>query len=278
MKRSLAEVLNTTNEPEVIPETLYSTIIEAMRKKLLGTQFVALRIGPSGCKGSNVQIISSTKDALKVYTVAEGTDVPMSKEGFTKRTLTPLKYGTRPVITKEMQEDSQWDQAQRALVEAGYQMAKKLDSLIMSAIEAGNTVASNTVSGGAAITIDNITQGMYNLEVADYTPTDLICSAEVIKDIRNIDTFVEADKSGVTDPSKSLIGTIFGMQVWFTNQVTAKYAYIIDRDHAIALVEKRPLTIEGYKDEIKDLSGLVLTARWVASYKEAGACCVITTS
>jgi hypothetical protein len=82
----------------------------------------------------------------------------------------------------------------------------------------------------------------------------------------------------VTNPSKALIGVIYGMRVWQTNMATANYAYIIDKDHALMLAEKRPITVEKYNDVTRDLSGVVLTARWVARYLRANACCVITTT
>ncbi len=91
--------------------------------------------------------------------------------------------------------------------------------------------------------------------------------------MRQIAEFVHADKAGVTNISESLIGTIFGMKVWVSRNINnSAYAYGIDRDWALMLGEKRPITIEKYDDVTKDLSGLVFTARWKARYLQPGAC------
>jgi HK97 family phage major capsid protein len=278
MAQRLQELMTTTTEPEMIPSQIYNTVIDAVKDKLIGTNLLALRIGPDNIPGSSVDVVTQDVNSMTVYTLGEGQEVPISLEAVSTFNLKPVKYGLRPLITKEMVEDNKWDIIQRNLTESGYAMARKLDSLIIAQIEAGDTAASHTVTGGTAITIAKITEGMYNLEYDGYTPSDFVVSAEVAQDIRNIDTFVEADKAGITNPSKGLIGTIFGMRVWQTNMATAKYAYIIDKDHAVVLAEKRPITVEKYNDVTRDLSGVVLTARWVSRYLRANACCVITTT
>jgi HK97 family phage major capsid protein len=278
MAQRLQELMTTTTEPEMIPSQIYNTVIEAVKDKLIGTNLLALRIGSDGIPGSSVDVVTQDVNSMTVSTLAEGQEVPISTEAVSTFNLKPVKYGMRPLITKEMIEDNKWDIIQRNLTESGYAMARKLDSLIMAQIEAGNSAASHTVSGGAAITLANIVTGMYNLEYDGYTPSDFVISAAIAQDIRQINTFVEADKAGITNPSKSLIGTIYGMRVWQTNMVTADYAYIIDKDHALLLAEKRPITVEKYNDVTRDLSGVVLTARWVARYLRANACCVIQCS
>ena len=131
----------------------------------------------------------------------------------------------------------------------------------------------NTVTGGAALTVANIASAINYLEASDYTATDFAIGADVAMDLRNIDTFVEANKAGVSDPSKSLIGTIFGMKVWQTNNLTSTFgassanatdAVVLDKDWALAFAEKRPLTIDRYNDVTRQLEGIVLSARWDA--------------
>lgn len=278
MAQRLQELMATTSEPEMIPSQIYANVIEAVKDRLIATNLLALRIGPEGIPGGSIDIVYQDANSMTVYTLGEGQEVPISVETVSKFTLTPKKYGLRPLITKEMIEDNKWDVVQRNLKEAGYAMARKLDSLLIAQIEAGNSAASHTVSGGTAITVANINTAIYNLEYDGYTATDFVVSSAIAQDIRNIDTFVEADKAGITNPSKGLIGTIFGMKVWQTNMATANYSYVIDSDHALVMAEKRPITVEKYNDATRDLSGVVLTARWDMRYLMANACCTITTS
>lgn len=280
MAKRLMELMTTTTEPEMIESEIYSTVIEAVKETLVGTQVLALRISPQAIPGSSIDITLQTKNSLTVQEIGEGQEIPIDVENVETFNLKPVKYGIRPLITKEMQEDNKWDVVQRNVVESGYQMAKKLDSLLMAQIEAGSAANSTThsVTGSTAITIDNITTAIYNIEYDGNKADVFIVSAEVAKDVRNIDTFVEADKAGIANPGTGLIGTIFGMKVYQTNMATAKYAYVIDSRNALVLAEKRPITVERYDDKTRDLTGVSITARWKARYLRADACSLITTS
>jgi len=274
-------LLSTDIELEIIPTKILGKVIEAARKKLFATQLLGLRLGPQDIPGSKVTVILQTVDTISINKVSEGAEVPVDVEQYSSFDLTPVKYGVRPVITKEMIEDAAFGVVERNIEYAGYKMAEKLDALILKEIETGadaNTTG-HMVSGGAAITIANIAAGMLFLEADGYRPTDFIIGPEIASDIRQIDTFVEADKAGVTNPSKSLIGTIYGMKVWVSRNVNnVEYAYIIDRDWALCLAEKRPITMERYDDVTKDLTGIVFTARWHARYLRMEACAHIECS
>jgi HK97 family phage major capsid protein len=281
MVKKLSEILTRTAEVEIIPSELYDIVQDAVQHKLIGTKLLALRIGPASIPGSSVDVILQTKDQITVHEIAEGQEIPITKEAYSTFNLKPIKYGFKVPITREMQEDAQFDVMEHNLRESAYQMAKKLDNLILKEIETGSDANStaHAVTGGTAITIRNITDGMLFLEADGYTPTDLILGPEPASDIRNLDTFVEADKAGVTDPSKKLIGTIFAMNVWVTrNANNTEYAYIIDKGYALCLAEKRPITIEKFDDVHRDLSGVVLTARWKARYLREDACAHIELS
>ena len=157
----LYELLTRDAESETILTDIYRTVIEAVRTKLIGTNFISRRYGPADIPGKTLSIVAQTKNALIVHQVGEGQEIPISVDAVFNFTTTPLKYGVRPVVTREMQEDSQFAFIERNLREAGYQFGRKLDSLILTAARAG---AGQTVTGAAAITIDNITTAMNRLE------------------------------------------------------------------------------------------------------------------
>ena len=119
---------------------------------------------------------------------------------------------------------------------------------------------------------------MQGLEEENYEPSHLLIGVEVANDLRNLDLFVEASKAGISDPSKRLIGTIFGMKVIVSNNVSAKYAYIIDANHAFVGAEKRPVTIEKYKDVSRDSNYSVATQRIAYRYLRSGAIARIITT
>lgn len=287
MTRKLAEIMTRDTEPEMIPDTLYRTLIDAVKRECVFTNLLAMRLGPGDIKGSSIDIVTENRDSSAVHTIAEGQEVPIDLAEFSTFNVKPVKYGLRPLITKEMQEDNQWNIIQKNIEVAGARMAEKLDDLIFTEINTaaalttddnGVTRSANSTTGGTAITISDMTTAMAALEADNYKPTDIVVHPNVANDLRNIDTFVEADKSGVMNPTKSLIGTIFGMKVWVSNAVTSNYAYVIDRNHAVLLGEKRPITIEKYDDVTRDMSGVVVTARWKARYLRPDASYRIITS
>lgn len=266
---TLYELFTRSSAPEQILTDISRTVTEAVKVKLIGTNLLAMRFAPQDIPGTNLDIVHQSKNTLAVGIVGEGAEVPIATEDTYRYQVRPRKYGVRPLITKEMQEDSLFAVMERNLREAGYQMGRRLDRLILQAARTGS---GNTVTGGAAITVANIATAMNNLEINDYTPSDFVIAPDVAMDLRNIDTFVEANKAGVNDPSRSLIGTIFGMKVWVSNNIASTEtgtrsrtdSFVLDRDWALALAEKRPLTVERYNDVTRQLDGIVLSARWDA--------------
>jgi len=245
----------------LIPRTIYATLIEAVEKKRIPRELAAIYIGPAGIRGSSTDIDTADPDSMQVVRIAEGAPVPIQVEAYSTTNVKPSKYGLRPLITKEMQEDSQFDLIAHNLRQAGRRMADNETSLI---ITESLDSAANTVSGGATITIANITRGMQYLDDNDFQSTDFLIGPEVGNDLRNLDTFAEADKFGSREMQETgFVGRIYGMNIWMVsgNLITTTSSYIIDREQAFAIVEKRPVTIERYDDFTHDLSGVVITQR-----------------
>jgi len=275
----LREVLTTSSESELIPSTLYARLIDSVRANLVGTNVVALRFGPDDIKGSSIDVPLNTKDAVQVSEIAEGAEFPKQKPAATSVNLKPVKYGMDIGITKEMIEDSLFTMVEWSLDQAGYAMAKKLDSLLWAQVEAGDSAAGNTVPASTRVTLADISEGVKNLRSNDYNPDYLIVSPAVEDDLHNIDTFHEVDKLGSREVFETgHIGRIMGMTVLVSSQVTENYAYILDSKHALMLAEKRPITIEQYKVENHDLVGIAVSARWKAYYLRDAANCVIQSS
>jgi len=276
----IKELLATGEATEgqlLIERKIYDTLIEAVQKKLIGRSLAAIYIGPNGIPGSSVDIDLVDKDSLAVATVAEGAAVPIETVSYSTTNVKPVKYGVRPLITKEMQEDGKWDLMSHNIKTAGVEMAENEDALIVSVLD----TADNTVTGGASITVANIARAMQYLEDADYTPTDILIGPEVANDLRNIDTFVEAQKLGSREMmTTGFVGTIFGLNVHVIsgNIINSKYAYVLDKSQAFVCVEKRPVTIERYDDVTHDLSGAVVTQRIAFKGLRTAAICIITTS
>jgi HK97 family phage major capsid protein len=247
----------------LIPKLIMPALIEEVEKNLVPRELAARVWGPSEVKGSSFTINLEAPDTLDVRTVGEGAEVPLDNIDFNTVTFTPVKIGVAIRITREMIEDSQFELLNRNISTAGRRFAEDETNRILGALDTANA----TVAGGAAITIANIAEAMYNVENNDYMPTDFLVGNEVAQDLRNIDTFVEADKAGNTSMmSNGFIGTIFGLNVvrFSTNagsNAVATSSYVFDRRQAYGIAIARDVTIENFTLPTYDMEGAVLTRR-----------------
>ena len=111
---------------------------------------------------------------------------------------------------------------------------------------------------------------------------DSVVGMEVLNDLRNVDTFVEANKVGNTEMlQRGFLGTIYGMNVIkaSTNAgMTATSSYIYDKNHAVMMAEKRPVTIENFNLPTYDMSAAVVTQRLKLTALRTAAIAKITTT
>jgi len=262
---------------------IYDKLIAAASEKMIGTELLALRLGPGDIPGSSTDVQLADKDTLGVHgPIAEGAEIPHAKMTFSELTYTPLKYGAFNLITEEMVEDNKFAVQDFHLKEIGYQIAQKYDTEILKAIETGadaNSTDHNATCTG--LTLAGITDAMEFIEADSYTPTDLIVQSSEVKDLRKLDVFVDASISGGPSAvNTNLIGSIYGnVKVWQSENVnTSGDALMLDRSAAVCLAEKRPITVKGYDPVLQDARGAVATCRMAAGYLRKEACCTITVS
>ena len=251
-----------TGSKILAPSMVLRTIQDAVRKNLVFRPLAAVVIPPSQIPGSTVKISQRTPESMKVHKVGEGAEFPVGQETYTQVTFTPVKYGVTVGITREMIEDGMFASVQMNAETAGYELADNEDSLVVTALGTASAAASHDVANAnATIAITDITEAMQNLETDGYRPSHIICGVEVVNDLRNIDTFHEANKSGGVSSQDRLIGTIFGMKVLWSRNVSAKLAFVIDANHAFGIADKRPVTIEHFDDFLRDTHHIVASQR-----------------
>ena len=280
----IKELLSTdiaTQGQLLIVRKIHDTLIEETAKALIPRSEAAFIIGPTGIPGSSYDIDLETANTLKVNTIAEGADIAIDNQSYTTTNVKPVKYGVGIRITKEMLEDAKWNLLERNIRIAGVRLAENENSLVITALDG----AANTVAGGAAITIANITTAMQYLEDSDFSPSTMLVGNEVLNDLRNIDTFVEADKVGNRDMlGNGFLGRLYGMNVirFSTNAAPSstysKYAYVLDKNQAYCIVEKRPVMIEKFDLPNNDMSAAVITQRIAVTLLRSSSVAKITTS
>src|SRR3990167_2207144 len=267
----------------LIPRKIYDTLWQEVEKSLFPREMAALVLGPANIPGSSVSINLETADTMDVRQIGEGAEIWKDQQEWTTINIAPNKWGVRIQITTEMREDSQYPLLERSAAIAGKRMGENEQSIIISdALDQ----ASNSASPGTALTISDLTTAMQSLEDNDFTSTDMLAGTEVVNDLRNIDTFVEADKLGSREMLQTgMVGTIFGMRVFvFSPNATPapstdkKDCYVIDRGHAYVIAEKRPVTIEEYRLATHDLDGVAITQRIAVAELRDAAVYKISTS
>ena len=272
---------STSTASYLIPRKLLGEVIKSVRRNLVLRGLATRMFGPSDIPGRVLVIpFQSDGNFIDVDVVAEGATIPLTDSKFENATWTPVKYGARIAITKEMEEDGIISLSEYYAEQAGYQFAVNEESLIVAQLDAASTAASNDVANSnATLPISDITEAMQNLEASNYVPSHLIVGVEVANDIRNLDAFFDASKSGGNNAvNNRFVGSIYGMKVLVSNSVSAKLAYVIDARHAFAGAEKRPLTIERYAEPQNDTGYVVATQRIAYRYWRAGAVSEITTT
>ena len=128
---------------------------------------------------------------------------------------------------------------------------------------------------------------MKNVEENDFVPTDILIGNEAAFDIRNIDTFVEADKSGSTEMlQRGFIGRIDGLPVTrFSPAATATPAttttrnvYVFDRNETYGIAIKRDISVENFDLPTYDMQGAVVTQRIAVVLLRSAAVSRVTTT
>lgn len=276
--RSLQELVNSDDAAYLIPSYIYDKVSEAAKMKLVGRNLCAMILGPSDIPGSDVYLpIESTRPTI--LEVGEGAELWNGATSYTRRTLTPKKYGDLVTITSEVEEDSKFRMVDLQLQSIGYKMAEKEDYELW---KVAYTNAGNTVNAGTAVTPDDLVDAIAYLEASYFKATDLVVSPTVASDLRKYDTFTEADKVGNRDMfTTGFIGQIYGMNTYISpnvNQTTTYDAFVIDRTQALVLGEKRPLTVKQQEDVMRDRMVYGVSMRIGGTYLQSSAICRIYSS
>ncbi len=280
----IQELLSTatgTKGTLLIPQQIYDTLIEETEKNLIPRSEAGWFI--SGFEGSDITLNLGTPNSMDIRVLGEGAEAPIDQGAYTSTTLTPVKYGVALRITSEMLEDNKWKQGlwQNQIRLIGKRFAEKETELVITALDS----AANTISGGAAITIANLTRALQYLNDNDYKATTILIGNEVLNDLQNIDTFLEAEKFGNREMlEKGIIGRLFNANVMLfsTNAAPSstysKYAYVFDNMNAYAIAEKRPISIEQFRLPIYDMDAALATQRIAVKAIRTSAIVKITTS
>ena len=253
----------TTAEQSLINEVVYEQIIEYM-----DNVDVSRRIFPVEFRneGDSIKLVKESQwdDAVEV---AEGAEVTILQPDYREWTETYKKVGYRTQITHEMITDSRWDLVRRSARKAGMKIGLKLSIDVLR--EAWGTAGVQTYSvsgrwGGAnADEIGDISNCIGLLHSKNYGANLMVVYSKDYARLASMDEFIHAEKGG--DIKKFEVGSILGLDIIVTNQMSENNFLMLDTDHAGILFVREDLRQESYTDVPRDVEGQIF---WIR-YREA---------
>ena len=277
----IKELLTTslgTQGDLLIPRKIYDVLIDESAKALIPRSEAGWYFGPGDIPGSSIDLDLVSENTLDVRRIAEAGEIGLDRVSYSVTNIAPNKYGVAIRITRELLEDAKWNLLQHNVMIAGRRFAENENALVVVALDS----AANTITGGAAITVPNITRAIQYLDDADKEATTFAVGFEVLNDLRNIDSFTDYLKIGNTDMmTKGFLGNIFAMNVIkvSTNAgMTTTSSYVFDNKFAYAIVEKRTITVENFELPTYDMSGAVITQRITVAAVRTNSITKITTT
>jgi len=234
-------------------------IWEAAKPNLVGRELAVV-------VAQDVPILKVPRAKLsKAYEVAEGAEIPVGTEDYDSVTLTPKKYGVRPLISREMVEDAEWDVIEYQLAEAGRAMADlETEKIIAQMIsDAGNSVAAGT---GGTLAYTDVVNILRECLTDDFTPDVLAVHPSELADLLKDTAIHKAiDWGGPAVAPTGKVANLLGMKVLVSTKVPSGTALVVDSKHAGVLFIRRDISAEDYEDPVKDLAGVAVTSRWAYS-------------
>jgi len=277
---------DSKNSTTLIQEEVYKTISEGAEPwKCMRDVVFTLQAG-----AHSVRVVKG-ETGTYAGKVAEGANVPIDTQVYTKTDIPIYKTGTRPVITSELVEDCLWDIIDLELKKSGARMENKLnrDCLLEILTDAGSTEVD---PAGTHIAVSDLARARANIATNNYMPNKVVfhplAEGYLLQD-SNLAYVSYAGESGPLHTGRipKLMGLIpytcsittgSAAKVWGTTDAANNYyGVVLDSAANTYLAMRRDLTVEEYDDAIHDIVGLAITMRYgVATVQANAACCILT--
>jgi len=271
---------DSRQQANLLQEEVYNTISEGAE--------------PWKCLREIVPIIRTDSYSVRVVKgetgtyaedLAEGSNVPIDTQVYSKEDIVIKKTGTRPLITNELIEDSLFDIVNLELQKAGMRMENKLnrDVLLEILTDAGTT---EVEPADAHISISDLARSRAAVAAANYMPDKMIFHPTAEGYLLQDSNLAYAAFAGTTGPlTTGQIPKIMNMtpytctvttgstsKYWdATDSANHYYGLVIDSKASTYLAMRRDLTVEQYDDPIHDLKGISCTMRYGTGTIQANA-------
>jgi hypothetical protein len=213
--------------------------------------------------------------------ISEGAEIPMDFTPYTTVTVTPYKKGLRERVSRENIEDLYIPVIEDQLRRLARRMAYTIDKDCMTVIDlaAGWSSAGTGVSLGATGTEFTITGGIGTKDILkaeaavaayNFVADTLLVNPVNARDLKYLPQFSLAMQYGEPVIQTGAIGTVYGLNLYVSNVVSAGTAYVLSTGQNLSasyapmgmFVIKRPLMSDMEMKKEFDSIDVTLTTRY----------------
>jgi hypothetical protein len=256
----LTTAIESTN---LIQTEMYATVVEGAEPFKVMRQ--ALNVLPMNAATLDIPVGEAGSYAREV---AEGAEVPISTQDYSKVTFTAKKIAERPVITDEMVADALYPVIELELRKAGAKLENKINQMAIIELVA-NTAQHDT--GGSKQGIQAIAAAQAKVEGAGYMPDRIVMHPEFKALLMT--EFVPTGYSGADAVMTGKLPNLLGLQAFVSNvahTTAASWGYaagdelgavVYDSQNSTMLGIRQDITVKRYDDVVRMLQGTVVSAR-----------------
>ena len=275
----LSESIESTT---LIQSEVYKTIVEGARLRKSARDFLPVY----RCNSNTLDIITGENGAY-ASKVAEGAEIPVHVQDYSKTSITVDKYGERPLITRELVDDGLFDIVAAELSLCGERLENALNREAIYQLTENAGLEHDT--GGSNQGIDAIATARGKVNGAGFYSTEVVMHPEmvaiVLKDFTPTTGYYQVGDTTKTGNVPPLLG-LQAHECGVTNKSGATYTWdydgdsdigglVIEKAKAGAIAMRQDIRVEKYNDPVRDLVGLSATMRFGVGYLHANAICRI---
>lgn len=272
--KQLAGTITTTVAALEPTEIITRTIETEARANLIALNTVVQNRDLIGSPARS--LIIGKRGTITAAAVTEGSAITKLNPSYTPYTITPSKIGVGVEITYETIDAWHYDIINGWLKEAGYAMAKKIDTDVLGTIRTTTSVGSVDAGSSGILAYDDVVGGVADIRGNDFNADTLIIHPNQANDLLKDTKFINAAAYGGREPIlNGEIGKFAGLRVLVTTQASDGTALVYDSNKACVVGFKRDLTVRRREEPEYDSITVYVTQMYKPLVPHAGAVCVI---
>ena len=268
----LSTAIESTN---LIQTEMYATVVEGAEPFKVMRQ--ALNVLPMNAATLDIPVGEVGSYAREV---AEGAEVPISTQDYSKVTFTAKKIAERPVITDEMVADALYPVIELELRKAGAKLENKINQMAIVEL-VNNSSANEHDTNGSNQGIKAIAAAVAKVEADGFMPDRIVMCPGFKAGL--MAEFVPTGFSGADTVMTGKLPNLLGLQAFVSNVVhttAASWAYaagdnlgavVFDSQNSTMLGIRQDITVKRYDDVVRMLQGTVVSARVAVGTLQANA-------